>query len=119
MDKGNYAKALKLLLRLNTDTTQFSPLIPSPSTDGYTWASENGYISVSYKDYCKKDAAHNCVLELPNLSSNEMVAFCADAGSKYYVRPKYTLYRLVIGLKAPEDLKRFSKAFERLNSTYL
>lgn len=105
---------LKLALRLNTDTAQFFPLIPYPGTEAYEWARENGYIKAGYDHYCKEDGTHNCVLELPGLSSQEMVDFCDEARRKYYMRLKYFVHRLAVGLRDPADLKRSLKAFGRL-----
>lgn len=111
-------KTLELALRLNTDTAQFFPLIPYPGTEAYTWALENNYIKKGYDHYCKEDGTHNCVLELPGLSSDEMVAFCDEARRRYYMRLGYFIHRLWIGLKDPRDFKRSLKAFKRL-SKYL
>lgn len=112
--KETMENTLKLALRLNTDTAQFFPLIPYPGTEAYDWARENGYIKAGYDHYCKEDGTHNCVLELPGLTSQEMVDFCDEARRKYYMRPRYFLHRLAVGLRDPADLKRSLKAFGRL-----
>ncbi len=104
-------KTLKLALELNTDTAQFFPLIPYPGTEAYEWNKARGYINSGYTEYCKEDGTHNCVLDLPGISGEEMVKFCNDARKKYYLRPGYILHRLVMGLKDPNDLKRSLKAF--------
>ena len=44
----------------------------------------------------------------------EMVEFCDNARKKYYLRIGYILYRLRVGLKDPEDLKRSLKAFKSI-----
>ncbi len=105
---------LALALRLNTDTAQFFPLIPYPGTEAYEWARSSGYIKAGYDHYCKEDGTHNCVLDLPGLSSQEMVDFCDEARRKYYMRPRYFAHRLAVGIKDPSDLKRSLKAFGRL-----
>lgn len=112
--KETMENTLKLALRLNTDTAQFFPLIPYPGTEAYEWARSNGYIKEGYDHYCKEDGTHNSVLDLPGLSSQEMVEFCDEARRKYYMRPKYILHRIAIGIKDPSDLKRSLKAFGRL-----
>lgn len=112
-------KTLKLALHLNTDTAQFFPLIPYPGTEAYTWALDNNYIKMGYEHYCNEDGTHNCVLDLPGLSSKEMVSFCNEARRKYYMRPRYIIHRLWVGLKDPEDLKRSLKAFKRLSKYIL
>jgi radical SAM superfamily enzyme YgiQ (UPF0313 family) len=105
---------LQLALKLNTDTAQFFPLIPYPGTKAYDWAKSNGYITTNYTDYCKTDGSHNTVLNLPNLSAQEMVEFCNYARKKYYLRPRYILHRLWMGIKSFDDLKRSLKAFSTL-----
>lgn len=112
--KETMRNTLKLALRLNTDTAQFFPLIPYPGTEAYEWAIKNHYIKKGYDHYCKKDGTHNCVLDFPELTSEEMVCFCDDARRRYYMRPQYILHRLWVGLKDPDDLKRSLKAFNRL-----
>jgi hypothetical protein len=105
-----------LALKLNTDTAQFFPLIPYPGTEAYTWAMRNGYIEPDYEKYCKPDGTHNTVLNLPGLSAEDMVVFCDTARKKYYLRLRYLLHRLKVGLMNFDDLKRSLKAFGYLKS---
>ena len=107
-------KTLDLALELNTDTAQFFPLIPYPGTEAYDWARSNNYIELDYAKYCLPDGTHNTVLSLPNLSAEEMVAFCNMARKKYYLRPSYILHRLRVGLTDFSDFKRSLKAFGKL-----
>jgi len=64
----------------------------------------------------QEDGTINSLLELPNLSAAEMVAFCDEARKRYYLRPQYIAHRLYVGLTDPEDLKRSLKAFGRIKS---
>lgn len=112
--KETMQQTLKLALKLNTDTAQFFPLIPYPGTEAYEWAKSNGYIEMDYTKYCLPDGTHNTVLNLPELSAQEMVDFCNMARRKYYLRFSYILHRLKVGLKNPSDLKRSLKAFGKL-----
>lgn len=104
-------KTLELALRLNTDAAQFYPLLPFPGTEAYRWAKENHYLKGDYSDYVKEDGTINCVLEIPGLSSEEMVRFCDDSRKKYLLRPGYIMHRLWVGVRDPRDLKRALKAF--------
>jgi radical SAM superfamily enzyme YgiQ (UPF0313 family) len=117
--KGSMMDTLKLAKRLNTDTAQFFPLIPYPGTEAYEWAQSNGYITSNYTDYCKEDGSHNTVLHLPDISTTEMVDFCNYARRKYYLRPKYILHRLWLGIKKPADLRRSLKAFNNFKKYLL
>ena len=112
-------KTFQLALELNADTAQFYPLLPFPGTEAYFWAKSNGYITGNYDEYVKEDGTINCVLNLPDLSAAEMVAFCNDARRRYYLRPSYIIHRLWMGLKNPDDLKRSLKAFGKLKQFLL
>lgn len=112
--KDTMKDTFRLALKLNTDTAQFYPLLPFPGTEAYAWAKSNGYIHGDYSDYVKEDGTINCVLELPNITSQEMVDFCDNARKRYYFRPSYIAHRLWVGLRNPEDLKRSLKAFKNI-----
>lgn len=109
--KETMEATLKAALKFNTDTAQFFPLVPYPGTEAYDWAKENGYITGKYDEYCKEDGTLNCVLNLPEISAQELVDFCDYARKKYYLRPRYIMHRLYIGILHPSDLKRSLKAF--------
>lgn len=117
--KETMEETFQLALRLNTDTAQFYPLLPFPGTEAYGWAKINGYIKGGYADYVKEDGTINCVLELPNITSQEMVDFCDNARKRYYFRPRYIAHRLWVGLRNPDDLKRSLKAFSSLKKFLL
>lgn len=112
--KETMQQTLDLALKLNTDTAQFYPLLPFPGTEAYMWAKSNGYIKGTYTDYVKEDGTINSLLELPDLSGEEMVEFCDNARKKYYMRPRYILHRIWVGLHDWEDLKRSLKAFNKI-----
>lgn len=109
--KETMEQTFQLARRLGSDTAQFYPLLPFPGTEAYAWAKTNNYIQGGYADYVKEDGTINCVLELPNISSQEMVEFCDRARKRYYFRPGYIMHRLWMGLRDPDDLKRSLKAF--------
>lgn len=112
--KETMRQTLELALKLNTDTAQFFPLIPYPGTEAYDWAYENGYIELDYEKYCLPDGTHNTVLSMPHLSAQEMIDFCNYARKKYYLRPRYILHRIRVGLTDFSDLRRSLKAFGKL-----
>lgn len=115
--KETMRQTLNLALKLNTDTAQFFPLIPYPGTEAYEYNKRMGYLTEGdYKRYCNEDGTHNTVLNLPDLSMQEMVDFCNYARKKYYLRPRYIMHRLRVGLANPADLKRSIKAFGKLKA---
>ena len=117
--KETMQETLNLALELDTDTAQFYPLLPFPGTEAYAWAKQNGYIHGDYNDYVKEDGTINSLMELPDITGDEMVKFCDDARRTYYMRPSYVLHRLQVGLSDPEDLKRSLKAFGNIKSFLL
>ena len=117
--KETMQKTLEAALRFNTDTAQFFPLVPYPGTEAYDWAKANGYITGNYEDYCHEDGTVSCVLNRPELSADELVEFCTMARRKYYLRPRYILHRIYMGLTDFNDLKRALKAFGKIRKTLL
>lgn len=116
--KETMQETLNLALKLKTDTVQFYPLQPYPGTEAYRWAQENGFLTAKdFSDYCNEDGSFHCVINLPELSSKEMMDFCAHARKQYYLRPWYILHRLWVGLHDIEDLKRTFKAFGTFRRT--
>ena len=115
--KETMKETLEAALRFNTDTAQFFPLIPYPGTEAYEWAKSNGYISGNYDGYVHDDGTVSCVLNLPELSADDLVAFCAMARKKYYLRHRYIVHRLKMGVTDKEDLIRSIKAFSKLKKT--
>ena len=110
--KESMQDTLKLALKLNTDTAQFFPLIPYPGTEAYEYNKTHGYLTAKdYDDYCLEDGSYNSVLELPELSSKDMVEFCNYALKKYYLRPRYIFHRIYVGIRDFDDFKRSIKAF--------
>ena len=113
--KETMRDTLALALKLNTDTAQFFPLIPYPGTAAYEYNKRMGFlIDGGYEGYCDECGMHNTVLSLPDLSAQEMVDFCNYARRRYYLRPRYILHRLRVGLTNPDDLARSLKAFGKL-----
>lgn len=113
--KETMEQTLKFAMKLNPDSAQFFPLIPYPGTEAFIWAKENGYIKTfDYSKWLKEDANHECVLNLPDISSEELVEFCDYARKKYYLRPKYLIYKAFQSVTNFDEMKRNLKAFKRL-----
>lgn len=113
--KETMEKTLKFAMKLNPDSAQFFPLIPYPGTEAFYWAKENGYIKTyDYSKWLKEDGMHECVLNLPNLSSEELVSFCNYAREKFYLRPSYLFYKAIQSITNLDEMKRNLKAFTKL-----
>ncbi len=97
--------------RLNTDTAQFFPIMLYPGTTLYRWAEKNGYIKVnSFRDWLTREGLHNCIVSTPNLSGDDLVRFCNDARRHYYLRPIYTIRKLLQSFTNIQEAIRNLKA---------
>ena len=108
-------QTLKFAIKLNPDSAQFFPLIPYPGTEAFGWAKENGYIKTyDWDKWLKEDGNHECVLNLPDISSEDLVDFCTYARRKFYLRPRYLIYKTIQSVTNLDEMKRNLKAFNRL-----
>ena len=104
----------QMALKLNDDTMQFFPLIVYPGTKDYEWAkAENLFTAKDYLDYVTEDGNHNSVIRMPDMSSAELIQWCNDARRKYYLRPRYILYKLIQQIRHPSQIRRTAKATKR------
>ena len=105
---------LKLALRMMDDTMQFFPLMTYPGTKDYDWAKKEGLLTIrGYSDYVTEDGNHNGVLKMPDMTSDEMRQWCDYARRKYYLRPKYILYKIMQQIQHPSEIRRTFKAAKR------
>lgn len=112
--KDSMQKTLDLALELSPDTAQFFPLIPYPGTEAYEWAKENNYLkNIPFDQWLTQDGLHECVLNLPNITSDELVQFCDTARKKYYLRPKYVFYKFKQSILSSSERKRTLKSFKQ------
>jgi anaerobic magnesium-protoporphyrin IX monomethyl ester cyclase len=96
-----------LAKRLNPDTAQFFPLMVYPGTEAYDWADQNGYLTTSdYRAWLTDDGLHNCVLNMPALSSDDLAAWCDDARRQFYLRPRYVWAKLKQVISQPAEFRR-------------
>jgi radical SAM superfamily enzyme YgiQ (UPF0313 family) len=102
------------------DTAQFFPLMPYPGTKAYAWAKEKGYLKInSYRDYLTKEGYHNCVIDLPGLSSGKLLDWCDKSRRSFYLNPKYVFYKLMQLLFRPQEAIRTLKALARFRKHIL
>ena len=113
--KETMQQTLDFAMKLNPDSAQFFPLIPYPGTEAFCWAKENGYIrTFDYSKWLQEDGNHECILNLPNLTSEELVEFCDYARKRFYLRPRYLIYKAIQSITDFDEMKRNFKAFGRL-----
>jgi radical SAM superfamily enzyme YgiQ (UPF0313 family) len=104
-------RTLALAKELNPDSAQFFPLMVYPGTEAYTWADSNRFLTTrDYSQWLTPEGLHNCVLQLPELSSQDLVTWCDGARRSFYLRPRYIFAKLRQSLTQPAELRRVLKA---------
>lgn len=105
--KETLQESLDLSLKLNNDTMQYFPLMVYPGTEAFTWAKQNGYIKAAcYDDWLTDNGLHNCVVDLPDLTSEILVDWCNKARKTYYLRREYIFYKLFHLIRHPGEWRR-------------
>tara|TARA_B100001971_G_C18252324_1_gene579265 strand:- start:1669 stop:3123 length:1455 start_codon:yes stop_codon:yes gene_type:complete len=118
--KETLENTLQFAIKHNFDTVQFFPLQVYPGTRAYNWAIDNEYLSnTNYRDLITEDGNHNCLLERPDLSSIDLLDFCDAARRRYYLRPRFLLYKLIESIKDPrgegvKTIKSFRTFYKHL-----
>ena len=109
--KETLMKSLCFAQEINADTFQFFPLMVYPGTEAYEWAKKNGYLlTEDYSKWLTDEGLHNCVVSTPELSANELVSFCDYARRRYYLSPRYLMYKSLQMIKNPKEIKKTFKS---------
>ncbi|MBI4723077.1 MAG: cobalamin B12-binding domain-containing protein [Candidatus Stahlbacteria bacterium] len=104
-------KTLAFAKLLNPDTAQFFPIMVYPGTEAYEWAKASGYLTTNhYRDWLTEEGLHNCVVSRPGLSKEDLVRFCDYARSKFYIRPRYLVRKVIQIVLNPMEGKRILKS---------
>jgi radical SAM superfamily enzyme YgiQ (UPF0313 family) len=112
-------KTLSFAKKLRPDTAQFFPIMVYPGTAAYQEAKERNYIQIEdWSAWLTKDGLHNSVINLPNITHDQLVDFCDRARRSFYLNPPYLMYKLKQSLKDRRELQRNLKGFITL-SKYL
>lgn len=108
-------QTLDFSLRLPIDTAQYFPLMVYPGTEAYDWASKDGYIqAASFRQWLTKDGMHNCVVNTEQLTARDLVDYCDYARRRFYLRPRYLIYKLADVIKNCGEVKRTAIAAYKL-----
>jgi len=109
--KETLAKSYEFARKLNCDSMQFYPLYLYPGTEAFNWAKEKGYLKTNdFSQWLTKEGLHNCVLDIPGLSGEDMVSLCDYYLRKYHLRPLYILMKLKQAILNPQEGYRTFKA---------
>lgn len=107
-------ESLQLALKMMDDTMQFFPLMVYPGTKDYEWAKSEGLLTIKdFSGYVTDDGCHNSVLKMPDMNSDEIRGWCDYARRRYYLRPRYILYKLFQQMRHPSEIRRTVKAAKR------
>lgn len=109
--RESLAKTLKLAQKLRPDTAQFFPLMVYPGTEAYEWAARNGYLAADdFRDWLTPDGLHRSTVSRPDLSAEEVVAWCDHARRSFYLRPRYVAGKAWEVIAHPREARRIFKA---------
>lgn len=112
-------RTLKFAKKLRPDTAQFFPIMVYPGTTAYEEAKKRRYIQIEdWSAWLTKDGLHNSVVNLPNITHEQLVSFCDRARRSFYLSPPYLLYKFGQSLRDRRELQRNVKGFLTL-SKYL
>jgi len=109
-------KTLEMAKALPLDTAQFFPIMVYPGTKAYQWARSNNYITArSFREWLTPDGLHRSVVSTPNLSAEELGAFCDRARREFYLRPRYLFSKARQVARAPTEAGRLFRAGRTLS----
>jgi len=103
-------KTLDLAMELQPDTAQFFPIMVYPGTAAFEEAKKRGLLKTTdFSAWLTDEGLHNSVVDLPGLSSEDLVRFCDYSRRKFYTNPKYVLRKLIQSLFSFSEFKRNAK----------
>lgn len=107
------SETLEMAIKLKPDTAQFFPIMAYPGTRLYQQYLASGNLRTEdYTKWLTDQGLHNCVVDLPGLSSEDLVNWCDDARRKFYLRPGYLVYKAIQTLLHPTtEGRRTIRAF--------
>lgn len=104
-------KTLEFAKQLNPDTAQFYPIMVYPGTSDYEYFSDKGWIvSRNFREWLTPEGLHSSVVSNPDLTYEELVAFCDRARREFYLRPRYMAFKTWQVIRHPSEAKRTFKA---------
>ena len=104
-------QTIDLAIDLKCDTAQFYPVMVYPGTTAFDEYRERNWVTApTYRNWLTADGGHNCVVCNEHLSSDELMALCALARKRFYLRPRYIAYKLRQVAGNPSEMWRTAKA---------
>lgn len=109
--KETMRKTLEFAKQLNCDTVQLYPLMVYPGTAAYEWAKKKGFLKTEdYSEWLTKDGQMATTVSRPDLSAEELMAFCDLARKEYYMRAGYIVPKFFQSIRNPQEGLRTIKS---------
>jgi anaerobic magnesium-protoporphyrin IX monomethyl ester cyclase len=106
------ATTLAFAKELSPDTAQFFPIMVYPGTEDYRYFDERGWIVTrDFRQWLTSEGLHSSVVSRPDITYEELVAFCDRARKEFYLRPAYLSAKVLQALSHPGEIKRLFKGF--------
>jgi len=103
----------RLAATLRPDTAQFYPVMVYPGTTAYEHYRAEGLLETEdYARWLDETGQHNCVISTGHVGGAELVAFCNRARRRFYLRPRYLLYKAWQTVSDPGEAVRNIKALK-------
>lgn len=108
----------KLIHRIKPDVLQVTVAIPYKGTEFYDWVKSSGYLLS--ENYLDERGYQKCVIQYPELSSNEIVDAVDEILKQYYLNPKYLgrIAHQVLRRNGIEEFKRIYRSGRAFWSKY-
>ncbi len=106
-------RTYRLAAALRPDTAQFYPVMVYPGTTAYEHYRSEGLLETEdYARWLDETGQHNCVISTGSVNGTQLVAFCNQARRRFYLRPRYLLYKAWQTLTDPGEAVRNFKALK-------
>lgn len=98
-------KTIDMAQELKIDTAQFTGVVAYPGTEYFDWAkSEGNLMQDNWRDWVDEDYEQQGVVELPDISQEQVNAFIDEGLRKFYMRPSQ-MWRMALNLRDFSDVK--------------
>ncbi len=110
-------QTLEFAKKLDPDSAQFYPLYVYPGTKAYSLAKSRGYLKTrNFRQWLTGKGEHACVINLPGLSSKQMMEFADNAYLSFHLRPKYLFKKFIqLGQNPEEGIRSLRSGFRYLH----
>lgn len=106
-------RTYRLAAALRPDTAQFYPVMVYPGTTAYKHYRSQGLLETEdFALWLDKTGQHNCVISTGSVDGAQLVAFCNQARRRFYLRPRYLLYKAWQTVTDPGEAVRNFKALK-------